>query len=70
MNRILDRKVAQAGFDIALAATKASNAIMVEAQCNGSYIDYAEIAERCSQLLCLVSSYNTLLRTRAELGED
>ena len=69
MNRILDRKLANTEFDLARAALKAVNTIQVEAQCNGSPIDYAEIAERCAQLLCIVSSYNTLLITRAELGE-
>jgi hypothetical protein len=71
MNRILDRKVAAAGFDVGLFVARAVACIQLEtASANGDkLVDYAEVADSCQRLLMTISQYNTLVRTRAELGE-
>lgn len=72
MNRILDRKVAAAGFDVGLCVAKAVNTIQLETTfaTGAKCVDYAEVAEACTRLLWQIAQYNTLVKVRAELGEE
>jgi hypothetical protein len=72
MNRTLDRKVAAASHDLSGWVARAINTIALETNSTGSEttVDYAEVADVCSRLLWQIAQYNTLVKVRAELGEE